>query len=196
MTLSITKPRVFRAHRGRRGGSGQVLPPQALERCADPGRARFCRRAAGGRDPAGRAPHFNGRTLHHAHGFAYSISPRKGGRRPELESLDTLEWIGRFLARIHTVGAMRPFKERTALNVHTLAPSRTTGWWSTPWCRPNCAEPGKRPTRTLKLQCNLKDATRLPRACTPKGILSTCRSAFACTATATPAIFSGHPRVA
>ncbi|MGA8515332.1 MAG: serine/threonine protein kinase, partial [Burkholderiaceae bacterium] len=55
-----------------------------------------------------------------AHGFAYSISPRKGGRRPELESLDTLEWIGRFLSRIHTVGAMRPFKERPALNVHTF----------------------------------------------------------------------------
>jgi Ser/Thr protein kinase RdoA (MazF antagonist) len=63
---------------------------------------------------------FNGKTLHHAHGFAYSISPRKGGRRPELESLDTLEWIGRFLARIHTVGATRPFKERPTLNVQTF----------------------------------------------------------------------------
>jgi Ser/Thr protein kinase RdoA (MazF antagonist) len=63
---------------------------------------------------------FGGKTLHHAHGFAYSISPRKGGRRPELESLDTLEWIGRFLARIHTVGAARPFKERPALNVETF----------------------------------------------------------------------------
>lgn len=63
---------------------------------------------------------FNGKTLHHAHGFAYSLSPRKGGRRPELESLETLEWIGRFLARIHTVGAARPFIERPALNVQTF----------------------------------------------------------------------------
>jgi Ser/Thr protein kinase RdoA (MazF antagonist) len=63
---------------------------------------------------------FNGRTLHHAHGYAYSISPRKGGRRPELESLDTLEWIGRFLARIHTVGATQPFTLRPALNVKTF----------------------------------------------------------------------------
>ena len=61
-----------------------------------------------------------GQTLHHAHGFAYSVSPRKGGRRPELESLDTLEWIGRFLARIHTVGAARPFNERPALTVQTF----------------------------------------------------------------------------
>jgi Ser/Thr protein kinase RdoA (MazF antagonist) len=62
----------------------------------------------------------SGKTLHHAHGFAYSISPRKGGRRPELESLETLEWIGRFLARIHTVGATRPFMVRPALNVQTF----------------------------------------------------------------------------
>jgi Ser/Thr protein kinase RdoA (MazF antagonist) len=61
-----------------------------------------------------------GQTLHHAHGFRYSISPRKGGRRPELDELDTLEWIGRFLARIHTVGAAKPFVERPALNVHTF----------------------------------------------------------------------------
>jgi Ser/Thr protein kinase RdoA (MazF antagonist) len=61
-----------------------------------------------------------GQTLHHAHGFRYSISPRKGGRRPELDELDTLEWIGRFLARIHTVGAAKPFVVRPALNVHTF----------------------------------------------------------------------------
>jgi Ser/Thr protein kinase RdoA (MazF antagonist) len=61
-----------------------------------------------------------GQTLHHAHGFRYSISPRKGGRRPELDELDTLEWIGRFLARIHTVGAAKPFALRPALNVHTF----------------------------------------------------------------------------
>ena len=58
-----------------------------------------------------------GATLHHAHGFAYSISPRKGGRRPELDDLDTLEWIGRFLARIHTVGTAKPFVHRPALNI-------------------------------------------------------------------------------
>ncbi len=60
---------------------------------------------------------FNGQTLHHAQGFRYSISPRKGGRTPELDDLDTLEWIGRFLARMHTVGAQQPFSVRPALNV-------------------------------------------------------------------------------
>jgi Ser/Thr protein kinase RdoA (MazF antagonist) len=64
---------------------------------------------------------YQGSTLHHAQGFRYSVSPRKGGRRPELESLDTLEWIGRFLARMHNVGALQPFATRPALSVQTFA---------------------------------------------------------------------------
>ena len=63
----------------------------------------------------------NGHTLHHHAGFSYSVSPRMGGRRPELDDFDTLEWIGRFLARIHTVGATKPFFTRPALNVDTFA---------------------------------------------------------------------------
>ena len=63
----------------------------------------------------------NGQTLHHHAGFSYSVSPRMGGRRPELDDFDTLEWIGRFLARIHTVGAAKPFATRPALNVDTFA---------------------------------------------------------------------------
>ncbi len=61
-----------------------------------------------------------GRTLHHHAGFAWSVSPRRGGRRPELDDLDVLEWIGRFLGRIHTVGAARPFALRPALDVQSF----------------------------------------------------------------------------
>ncbi len=61
-----------------------------------------------------------GQTLHHFGGFAFSVSPRRGGRAPELDDLDVLEWIGRFLARIHTVGAAKPFATRPALNVQTF----------------------------------------------------------------------------
>ena len=63
----------------------------------------------------------SGQTLHHFGGFAFSISPRRGGRRPELDNFEVLEWIGRFLARIHSVGAARPFNERPALNVASFA---------------------------------------------------------------------------
>jgi Ser/Thr protein kinase RdoA (MazF antagonist) len=60
------------------------------------------------------------RTLHHFNGFAFSVSPSRGGRRPELDSPDVLAWIGRFLARIHTVGSAKPFVHRPALDVQTF----------------------------------------------------------------------------
>ncbi len=62
----------------------------------------------------------NGATLHHFNGFAFSVSPRRGGRAPELDNPEVLEWIGRFLARIHTVGAAKPFDSRPALNLQTF----------------------------------------------------------------------------
>jgi Ser/Thr protein kinase RdoA (MazF antagonist) len=61
------------------------------------------------------------KTLHHAHGFAFSVSPRRGGRMPELDDAEVLEWIGRFIARIHNVGAQHNFVSRPALDVNTFA---------------------------------------------------------------------------
>jgi len=61
-----------------------------------------------------------GQTLHHFGGFAFSVSPRRGGRAPELDDGEVLEWIGRFLARIHTVGAARPFASRPTLGVQSF----------------------------------------------------------------------------
>lgn len=58
-----------------------------------------------------------GRTLHSFGGFAFSVSPSRGGRAPELDDFEVLEWVGRFLARIHTVGAARPFQQRPALDL-------------------------------------------------------------------------------
>lgn len=63
----------------------------------------------------------NGSTLHHFGGFAFSVCPRKGGRRPELDDFDVLEWVGRFLARIHAVGAQQPFAHRPSLTTQTFA---------------------------------------------------------------------------
>ena len=61
-----------------------------------------------------------GETLHHFGGFAFSVSPRRGGRPPELDDGEVLEWIGRFLARIHTVGAKKPFTNRPRLDVQSF----------------------------------------------------------------------------
>jgi Ser/Thr protein kinase RdoA (MazF antagonist) len=63
----------------------------------------------------------NGATLHTHAGFAFSVSPRRGGRPPELDDFEVLEWIGRFLARIHTVGAAHPFEHRPALDLQSFA---------------------------------------------------------------------------
>ncbi len=61
-----------------------------------------------------------GRTLHPFAGFAFSVSPNRGGRPPELDDADTLEWIGRFLARIHSLGAAQPFQHRPALDLQSF----------------------------------------------------------------------------
>ena len=60
---------------------------------------------------------FAGRTLLEADGFRLAVFPRRGGRAPELEDGPTLEWLGRFIGRIHAVGAARPFVHRPAIDV-------------------------------------------------------------------------------
>ena len=62
----------------------------------------------------------DGGTLQHFGGFAFAVFPRHGGRAPELEDRDTLEWMGRFLGRIHAVGALAPYTLRPALNLDTF----------------------------------------------------------------------------
>lgn len=61
-----------------------------------------------------------GATLHQFGGFGFSVSPRRGGRPPELDDEEVLEWIGRFLARIHTVGARQGFASRPALDLQSF----------------------------------------------------------------------------
>ena len=56
-------------------------------------------------------------TLHHFNGFRFAVFPRHGGRAPELDDSRTLEWLGRFIGRIHAVGAVRSFQARPALDI-------------------------------------------------------------------------------
>jgi Ser/Thr protein kinase RdoA (MazF antagonist) len=67
-----------------------------------------------------------GATLHHYQGHRFALFPRRGGRTLELDNLDQLEWMGRFIGRLHAVGACKPFKHRTRLDVqsHGYAPYR------------------------------------------------------------------------
>lgn len=69
---------------------------------------------------------FDGDTLLQHDGFRYAIYPRRGGRAPELESREHLEWTGRLIARMHGVGARETFKHRGSIDRETFiaAPSR------------------------------------------------------------------------
>lgn len=59
-------------------------------------------------------------TLGHFGGHRLSVSPRRGGRSPELDDPDVLRWLGRFLARLHAVGARSAFVHRTRLDVQQV----------------------------------------------------------------------------
>ncbi|MDN4052347.1 serine/threonine protein kinase [Massilia sp. YIM B02763] len=70
--------------------------------------------------PAVPAMELRGRTLHEHAGFRFAVFPSRGGRAPELSDPRTLEWIGRFIGRIHAVGAARPFAQRPSLDIDTF----------------------------------------------------------------------------
>jgi Ser/Thr protein kinase RdoA (MazF antagonist) len=57
-----------------------------------------------------------GVTLHASAGVRFAVYPRCGGRAPEFERRATLEWMGRFLGRIHAVGAQSTFVHRPAID--------------------------------------------------------------------------------
>jgi Ser/Thr protein kinase RdoA (MazF antagonist) len=65
-------------------------------------------------------PSENGETLHEFEGFRFAVYPRCGGRAPELDDRATLEWMGRFIGRMHAVGATARYGKRPAIDVTTF----------------------------------------------------------------------------
>ena len=59
----------------------------------------------------------NGASLHRHRDFRFAVYPRQGGRMAEFDHPDTLAWMGRFIARIHAVGALRPYAHRPTLDI-------------------------------------------------------------------------------
>ena len=70
--------------------------------------------------PAVTPSSIDGKTLFTYQDFRFSIFPKHGGRAPELDQEGVLEWIGRFIGRIHSVGALSDFKHRPTLNIETF----------------------------------------------------------------------------
>ncbi len=52
--------------------------------------------------------------------YRYAAAPSHPGRSPELDDPDTLHRIGRFIGRLHAIGARRRFEHRATLNVVTF----------------------------------------------------------------------------
>ena len=52
--------------------------------------------------------------------YRFAVTQRLAGRAPELEEAGTLEWIGRFIGRMHAVGATSTFQHRLTLDVQTF----------------------------------------------------------------------------
>jgi Ser/Thr protein kinase RdoA (MazF antagonist) len=63
---------------------------------------------------------FDGRTLHERDGFRYALYERRGGRWPELATRDDRIIMGRFIGRLHGVGASRRFAHRLSLDWRRL----------------------------------------------------------------------------
>jgi Ser/Thr protein kinase RdoA (MazF antagonist) len=62
----------------------------------------------------------NGDTLLTFEQFRFAVYPRQGGRPPELDDPDTLEWMGRFIGRIHAVGKLETFAHRPRLDIQSF----------------------------------------------------------------------------
>ncbi len=74
-----------------------------------PRRARLRRRTGRARNPGGAAAGRRRRNAAPSGRLRFAVYPRHGGRTPELDDPDTLEWMGRFIGRIHAIGALTPF---------------------------------------------------------------------------------------
>ncbi|EEX95171.1 YihE protein required for LPS synthesis [Vibrio orientalis CIP 102891 = ATCC 33934] len=59
----------------------------------------------------------NGQTLHQYQGYLFALFESVGGRQFEVDNLEQLEGVGRFLGRIHKVGSKAPFKHRPTLGL-------------------------------------------------------------------------------
>ncbi|MUK67207.1 serine/threonine protein kinase [Aliivibrio fischeri] len=59
----------------------------------------------------------NGKTLHSANGYWFALFDSLGGRTFEVDNFDQLEWVGRFLGRIHKVGESELFQHRPTIGL-------------------------------------------------------------------------------
>ena len=62
----------------------------------------------------------DGKSLFCHQGFHFAVYPCRGGRTFEVDNLEQLEWMGRFVGRIHAVAAQKPFVHRPTYTVDEM----------------------------------------------------------------------------
>lgn len=62
-----------------------------------------------------------GSSLNEFDGFKLAVFPRCSGRAPELDNPDNLLVMGRFVARIHAIGALKNFEHRRQMDLDSFA---------------------------------------------------------------------------
>ncbi len=90
--------------------------------------------------PAVPALEVGGSTLHHYEGFRVALFPRRGGRAPELDDPAVLGWLGRFLGRIHAIGAKQPFSHRPDLTIRSFGEEPRDELLASPFLPPELRE--------------------------------------------------------
>jgi len=91
-----------------------VIAPMVLG--VDPSAALPGLGCAGAPPTLARWPHSDGndRSV-----FRLAVYPRRAGHGPELDDPHVLRWLGRFVGRLHAVGAGEPFRARRRLDAQT-----------------------------------------------------------------------------
>jgi Ser/Thr protein kinase RdoA (MazF antagonist) len=59
---------------------------------------------------------YQGQSLQLYNGFIFAVFPSVGGRQFEVDNLDQVEWMGRFIGRIHAVSSGSTFTHRPMIN--------------------------------------------------------------------------------
>jgi Ser/Thr protein kinase RdoA (MazF antagonist) len=78
-----------------------------------------------------------GSTLHEWAGYRFALYERHGGRWPELGTEDERVWLGRFLGRLHAVGAVRPFRVRPTLSIDEFGAHSIEDILASDWLPPH-----------------------------------------------------------
>jgi len=107
--IEDAKPLVVKVYRPGRWSNEQILEEHV-----------FAHEIAEAEIPLIPPMEINGQTLHEFSGFRFAMFERRGGHAPELDLESTRVWLGRFLGRMHSVGAEKPFRSRPELTIKSF----------------------------------------------------------------------------